>query len=280
MRNIVPTTPGVPIIGYLSNGRPVYQIAGADGPPAGDGQAGAGQGDDSGQSGGQQGGQSGGQDPAAGGSDQGGQSASGGQQQGGASGQQDAAEGDISKLPAWAQKLIKDTRGEAANHRTKARDAEGKAKDAETKHQSTLDGIAKALGLKQDDGPPDPAKLTEQLQQSQAQQQAAQEAAVSAQIELQVYRTAQRLGANADRLLDSRQFCDKVDALEPQDEADFATLVEAEVKAALDKDPSLRANGQGPPPRSGADMPGAPGAGTRKRSTSLSEAVAKHYQRT
>jgi hypothetical protein len=255
MRNTVPAAPGVPIIGYLSNGRPVYQIAGADGPPAPAPEptpaptpADPAPAPEPAPT----------PDPAP----------------------EPAPTEDVSKLPAWAQKLIKDTRGEAANHRTKARDAEGKVKDAEAKHQATLDGIAKALGLKQDDGPPDPAKLTEQLQQSQAQQQAAQEAAVSAQTELQVYRTAQRLGANADRLLDSRQFRAKVDALEPKDKADFASLVEAEVKAALDKDPSLRANGQGPPPRSGADMPGAPGAGTRKRSTSLSEAVAKHYQRT
>jgi hypothetical protein len=262
MSNTEPTVPGVPVIGYLKSGRPVYQIAGGDG--TGDGQSGTGQGD------GAADGSQGGQEGAAGGQDGAGappdtpgdQGAAEGQQDGSTDAGQQDGEGDISKLPAFAQKIIRDLRGEAAGHRTKARDAEGKVSEAEAKHQATLDAIAKAAGLKPDDGPPDPAKLAQQLQQSQTEIQSAREAEAAARIELQVYRTAQRLGADADRLLDSRTFCDAIDALDPKDAADFASQVEAKIGEYLEKDPTLRANQPQPKPakpRSGGDIPGGPG---------------------
>jgi hypothetical protein len=262
MRDTEPTAPGVPIIGYLKSGRPVYQIAGGDG--TGDGQSGTGQGD------GAADGSQAGQEGAAGGQEGSGappdtssgqDGAEGQQDSDGAAGQQDG-EGDISKLPAFAQKIIRELRGEAAGHRTKARDAEGKVSEAEAKHQATLDAIAKAVGLKPDDGPPDPAKLASQLQQSQTEIQAAREEAASARIELQVYRAAVEAGANAKKLMDSRAFEARIDALDPKDDAEFASLVEAEITAALEKDPTLRANQpqpKPPKPRSGGDIPGGPG---------------------
>lgn len=274
MHDTMPTATGVPIIGHLKDGRPVYAIAGGSSMATEGGQGGAAQGDggasdggaDAGAGGstGQGEGQGGSDGGAGGGSGDGGQTAATGQQGDGGAGQAQGqgTEGDISKLPAFAQKIIRDLRGENASHRTKARDAEGKVTEAETKHKATLDAIAKAAGLKEEDGPPDPAKLAAQLEQAQGTTEAARLAEASARIELQVYRTAQRLGADAERLLDSRSFCDTIDALDPKDDADFATQVEAKIGEYLEAHPTLRADQpqpKPPKPRSGGDIPGGPG---------------------
>lgn len=68
---------------------------------------------------------------------------------------------DLSSLPEWAQKQIRDLRKEAGDHRT------GK-NAAETKHQEMLDSIAKALGLKGDEKP-EPDRLAQQLNELQEQ---------------------------------------------------------------------------------------------------------------
>jgi hypothetical protein len=245
------------IIGTI-NGRPVYRIAGGDG--SGEGQEGSAEGDGGGQ--GSEGGA--GQDaPPEGQEGQEGSAGSEGstggapEAQGAAAGQQ-PADGDVASLPSWAQKQIRDLRGESAERRTKARDADGRAKQAEEKHQGTLDAIAKALGLKEEEGPPDPAKLTEQLQAEAAEKQTAQVEATAARIELQVFRTAQRLGVDADRLLDSRQFCDAVDKLEAADEAVFTAKVESLIEDHLKKHPTLRAAQAAKAP-SGGEFSGGPG---------------------
>lgn len=159
---------------------------------------------------------------------------------------QEPTTGDVSSLPDWAQKLIGDARGEAAKARTNA-----KQQAADAARNDLAQQIGRALGFVKDDAPVDPAALTEQLTASQA-------AALGAQIELNVYRTAQRLGANAERLLDSRAFVDAVDALDvdPTDRAAFTAAVEERVQAALKADPSLKAGPSGPP-QGGADFTGA-----------------------
>ena len=131
---------------------------------------------------------------------------------------------DISSLPANVQKLITGLRTENASSRTKA-----KTTAAEEARTAVLKQIGEALGIT--DGTPDPAKLTEQLTRSQ-------EDAVTAQIELQVLRTASRLGANADRLLDSLSFRDKVDELDPEK---FGEQLEQLIADELKSNPSLSA---------------------------------------
>lgn len=130
----------------------------------------------------------------------------------------------IDQLPDWAQKLIKDTRGEAASYRTKANSAEQAS-------QATLDKIAQALGLKADDKP-DPEALTKQL--TTAQEQAKQHV-----IDLAVYRNAATAQANPDALLDSASFLAKVRALDPTAE-DFTTQVNDAIKAAVTNNPNLK----------------------------------------
>ena len=139
---------------------------------------------------------------------------------------------DISSLPANVQKLITGLRTENASSRTKA-----KTTAAEEARTAVLKQIGEALGIT--DGTPDPAKLTEQLTRSQ-------EDAVTAQIELQVLRTASRLGANADRLLDSLSFRDKVDALDPA--GDFGQQLQDLITAEVASNPVFSTAPRNPAP--------------------------------
>ncbi|WP_242908677.1 hypothetical protein [Actinomadura terrae] len=164
-------------------------------------------------------------------------------------------DGDVSSLPAWAQKLIRDTRSEAAGHRTKA-------KDAETKHQGALDAIAKALGIKDNDQPADPDKLAEQLA-------AAQTDGNEARIELAVFKAAGKHGANAEKLLDSRAFAEKLKGVDPGDSKKLGELI----KKAVEDNPGYRATTA--PPASGAPMGGTP---PDKKPKTLSAAVAARYK--
>lgn len=129
---------------------------------------------------------------------------------------------NVDALPEWAQKIIRDTRGEAAQHRT-AKQA------AEQEKQSTLDAIAQALGLKE--GTPDPAKLTSELTAAQAQ-------AKQRSVELAVYRQADASGGDPNALLDSRSFITKLESLDPN-ASDFSTSVTDAIKDAVTANPKL-----------------------------------------
>ncbi|NUO36443.1 MAG: hypothetical protein HOQ27_15440 [Dermatophilaceae bacterium] len=107
--------------------------------------------------------------------------------------------------------------------------------DLQAAQQQQLDALAKALGLKSDDTPPDPAKLTEQLT---AEQTRAREAAV----QLAVYRNASEHGANPDALLDSASFLRAVTDVDPTD----AKAVGEAIKAAVEANPRLAADGTKP----------------------------------
>jgi hypothetical protein len=152
---------------------------------------------------------------------------------------------DVGSLPAWAQQLIKDTRGEAAAKRTEA----NQLKQAS---QAQLDSIAKALGLKPADA--DPVKLAAELDKART-------AARTTAVELAVYRTAGTKGIDADpaALLDSRGFMESVSDLDPQ-AADFGAKVETAIKDAVRANPKLKATAAGPS-RSGPDGP--PGGTTQ-----------------
>jgi hypothetical protein len=159
----------------------------------------------------------------------------------------------VSSLPPWAQKLITDVRAEAATHRT------GKTA-AEQKQAELLEGIAKALGLKQDE-PVDPAKLQQTV--------AEKDAIVRTQrVELAAWQAAARANANAAGLLDSRSFVEAVSKLDP-DAQDFTAQLDAAVTAAITANPLLKA-GQAPP-RGGGEFPGGPGGDSKP--TSLHDAI-------
>lgn len=171
----------------------------------------------------------------------------------------------VDELPSWAQKLIKDTRTEAATNRTKAKEVQTALDEIKTTQQQQMDGIAKALGLKSDDAPPDPKELMDKL--TAAQQETQQRAAEKreADVMLAVYRAAGKHGADADALLDSRAFAAKVNSLDPAAE-DFADrLGEAITEAVESSDRYKAAAAPAPAPKpkgpktSGGEFTGSPG---------------------
>ncbi len=168
--------------------------------------------------------------------------------------------GKVEELPDWAQTLIKNTRGEAAENRTKATAAEKKLTEQ-------LDGIAKALGLKEDEKT-DPAKLASEL--TKAQDQARQTA-----VELAVYRSSAKHQGDPDALLDSRGFLAKLADLDPTD-AKFASKVETAIKDAVKDNPKLKAT-QAAGSSSADHGAGGSGEQGKRDPKTLTDAVGAHY---
>ena len=139
----------------------------------------------------------------------------------------------VEDLPDWAQKMVRDLRGEAANNRT-AKTA------AEQQNQEMLDGIARALGLKKGEEPPDPAKLQQSLTEREQKISTLEEANRLNTIELAAWRSAALQGANTAALLDSRSFVDAVAKLDPAADT-FQAQLDAAVKKAVDDNPAMRA---------------------------------------
>lgn len=131
----------------------------------------------------------------------------------------------VEDLPAWAQKIITDTRGEAAKYRNDAKTA------ADQATKDLGDKLAVALGLKPD-AATDPAALTQLAQQAQADARAAS-------IKLAVYQAAGANQGNPDALLDSTSFLAKVNTLDPAS-ATFGTDVGEAIKAAVAANPTLK----------------------------------------
>lgn len=129
----------------------------------------------------------------------------------------------VEDLPAWAQKIITDTRKEAGDYRTAAKTA------ADNAQKELTDKLAVALGLKPD-AATDPAALTASLT-------AAQSAAQSAARELAIFKAAASVGADPARLLDSNSFMSSVSGLDPADGA----AVTAAINAAVAANPNLKA---------------------------------------
>lgn len=163
-------------------------------------------------------------------------------------------DGKVDSLPDPVARVIREAREEAGKSRTVA-----KQNAAEEARRELLASISKAVGLDSGEKPPTPEELTQQLTQSQTERTVAQEDAAAARIELHVYKAAARLGANADALLDSRAFCDTIDALDPSAGPDaFNAAVQQAIETALHNNPSLRAYSAG---RSGGDFGGSGGSG-------------------
>ena len=136
----------------------------------------------------------------------------------------------------------------------RAKENHGKLTQVEQQAQAQLDAIAKALGLKGDDTP-DPAKLADDLTQSQSEARATK-------VENAVLRAESKAGVNADALTDSRAFMSTVEALDPAD-ADFTSKLGDAITAALDANPALKGTPQ--TPRSGTEIAGTTATGQLTR---------------
>lgn len=141
---------------------------------------------------------------------------------------------------ARLRKELRQANAEAAKARTNAKKAAADEARAEIMKE-----IGKVLGLVEDDKdtPPDPAKLTAEIEKAKA---AHRETAV----ELAVYRGAAKYGADPEALTDSRAFMRKVRDLDPADE-EFAKKVSAAIKEAVADNPKLKAAPSAPARTSG-----------------------------
>lgn len=155
---------------------------------------------------------------------------------------------DVSQLPDWAQKMITDTRAEAARHRTEKK----AATEQVSAEQARVAAILKAAGINADgEEAPDPEALAGQIEEQHTE-------LWSTRVELQTLKSAAKHGVKPEALTDSVSFWEKVGDLDPSD-PEFASHVDAAIVEAVKANPSLKA----PPPgatRSGADFTGSPGA--------------------
>jgi hypothetical protein len=170
---------------------------------------------------------------------------------------------DISSLPEWAQKAIAKTRDEAAGYRTKYKSAEQQAQEA----AALRDKMLSVMGLNPDGAEEQtPEKLSAQLEQFQAD-------LWERNVENTVLRSASKLGADADALLDSNKFLDSLADLD--DGADL----EAHIASFVASNPKFKA--QSGPARNAADFNGGNGAGriTREQLASMAPADIAKAQR-
>lgn len=149
-----------------------------------------------------------------------------------------------------------------AKERDKRQGLEQQIADLQAAQQAQLDGLAKALGLKQDDAPPDPARLAEQIAAEQGKTAEAETRASAAERQAAIFRLA-ALGkhdGNPVALLDSATFLASLRDVDPTDEA---AVLDA-VTSAIEVNPSLKAAPTAPRfpggPRISADRPD-PGPG-------------------
>ncbi|MBC9714071.1 hypothetical protein H9Y04_16020 [Streptomyces sp. TRM66268-LWL] len=143
---------------------------------------------------------------------------------------------DVASLPAWAQKLITDTRAEAANYRTRAQAAE------QTPAQATAPTPAPTVEAREGDV----SRLPQWAQRALSD---GQTAAHRAAVQAAVIQAAPGAGADVARLLDSQSFAAAVAEVDP---ADPAAITQA-ITNALTAQPWLAATPSGPA-RAGADF--------------------------
>lgn len=159
-------------------------------------------------------------------------------------------------LDADTQAYVRDLRSEAATHRQKADAAAAEATAAKAQRDSVL----AALGLKPDgsEKDPDPAEL-------EAATRAASAAAESTKRENLVLRVGPGLGANVDRLLDSRSFTTKLEGLKADDREGVTALI----TEAITADVTLKAT-----PAAAASSGGTTHTGTTPTDTRKSKSAA------
>lgn len=148
-----------------------------------------------------------------------------------------------------------------AKERDKRQGLEAQLTELQGAQQQQMDAITKALGLKSEDAPPDPAALASQIETEKSGRLAAER-------DLAVYRAASdpEVGANASRLLDSTRFRDSIRDIDPTDTA----ALSAAIKAAVEADDMFKAA----QPAASPPFPGGPRTPAPKTAGSLGEAIA------
>lgn len=147
------------------------------------------------------------------------------------------ADAPADKTPPWgdpenfnaekAWELVQRLRAEKSPNAELQRELDG-IKQAQ---QSQADAIAKALGLKPEDSPPDPAALAAEIEAEKSKTTTAETRAANAERRLAVYLASSEHAANPAALLDSATFLASLEAIDP---ADTEAISDAVKKAAED----------------------------------------------
>lgn len=177
---------------------------------------------------------------------------------------------DVSQLPDWAQKLIKEARADAAKSRTTA-----KQTAAEEARTALLADISKALGMNPDDEPT-VEQLAAELEERNTRIAELEANQTEATFQGYIRDAAKGLSLDASMLAGWQNFRDEVES-ELSDEFtddDLKAAVEKVAKTYVGRPQFAAANGA--PPRSGAPMPGAPQQ-QPQRPRSLVEALGRAY---
>jgi hypothetical protein len=157
-------------------------------------------------------------------------------------------EDTLASLPEADKAFVLDA---VRNARSEAKNLRDRAKSADDVRSELASTIAKALGIEQDT-PPDPAVLAQQLNEQTT-------AARQASVELAVYRAATSVGGDPAALLDSVSFVRSLGDVDPTDTNAIAEKVKSAVTAnpALGVAPVRRAPALNP--AAGMSESGAPG---------------------
>ena len=126
------------------------------------------------------------------------------------------------------------------DERDRRKAAEQQAKEIQSKSQAQLDAIAKALGFKEDDAPPNPEVLQRTLSEREAHVSGLEQTLADRDKEIAAWRAAAKQGVNTLALLDSRSFLSDIAQLDHTAD-DFTTRLDAAVKTAVTNNPVLRA---------------------------------------
>lgn len=247
-----PTAPGA-LIGHRKNGRPIYLIAGgSEDADAGQGQQDVGQ------------------------TDTGSEDAQAESLLADAVNSPDdgSSEGEGQAPKTYDEAYVQKLRNEAASRRVREKEQETAAEQARREKQELIDAFAKAAGLKEDDGPPDPEQLTKQLTEAQKQAQDRDAELRTLRIERAAEKAARTHQADVDALLDSRSFAQKLANLDPSD-GGFADALDELVKTTVESNPKYKATGPAPA-ASSADFSSGTGE-KRKRPSGLFDAVSRTY---
>ena len=165
----------------------------------------------------------------------------------------------VEQLPAWAQKLVRDTRNEAAANRAKAKEHADALTALQAKSQQQLDGIAKALGLKPEEATPE--QIMAERDAARAASEASAARAREAAVELAVFRAAAAAQVNGNALLDSRSFAATLSGLDPA-ASDFGQRVSDAITAAVEANPGWKIAVPASPAPTPPAPPAVPKSGT------------------
>lgn len=183
----------------------------------------------------------------------------------------DTGEGEGREPKTFDEDYVKRLREEAAQHRVKAKEFEDRLTETERRQQEQLDGIAKALGLKEADSPPDPEELTKQLTEAQKREQERESELLTLRLEREAEKAARKHSGDVDALLDSKTFARELAKLDPSD-GGFTDALDELVKTTVEANPKYKAS-QAPAASSG-DFSSGPGE-RKSRPSSLYDAVGR-----